>query len=122
MVIHTYLCLSLSTVPKECLDKAVTVAGSAEGSRFREARVLLGLGHSSWEEIKCQLCKLGALAKKRKDGVVPAIQEPGRSRMTALCLRDSMINSSLTLLPNIPLDTKMCSCAPLPRKSVNFTR
>lgn len=59
MVIHAYLGLSLSNVPKECLDRAVTVAGSAEGSRFREARVLLGLGHSSWEEIKGQIYKLG---------------------------------------------------------------
>lgn len=46
---------------------------------------------------------------KRKDGVVPAMQEPGHSTMAALCLRDNMINTSLTLLPNIPLDTQTCS-------------
>lgn len=37
MVSHAYLCLSFSSVPKESLDRAVTVAGSAEGSRFSEA-------------------------------------------------------------------------------------
>lgn len=36
-VSHTYLCLSPSSVPKENLNRAVNVAGSAEGYRFREA-------------------------------------------------------------------------------------
>lgn len=54
MVSHAYLGLSLSSVLRESLDRAVTVAGSAEDSKLREAgHCLACLGDPGREETKC---------------------------------------------------------------------
>lgn len=56
MVSHAYLGLSLSSVPRESLDRAVTVAGSAEDSGLREAgQGLACLRGSGWEGTKCRI-------------------------------------------------------------------
>lgn len=85
MVSHSYLGLSLSSVLTESLDRAVTVAGSAEDSKLREAGTLLGLLRRSWlGKNKVWNLKAGGVPRpscgtaSQRDGVVPAIQDiPG---------------------------------------------
>lgn len=56
MVSRAYLGLSLSSVPRESLDRAVTVAGSAEDSGLREpGQGLACLRGSGWEGTKCRI-------------------------------------------------------------------
>lgn len=80
MVSHAYLGLSLSSVPKESLDRAVTVARSAEGYIFREAGCCLAWLRRFWlGRNKVSRLKAGGAPScrtaSRIDRVVCAIQD-----------------------------------------------
>lgn len=128
-VSHTYLCLSPSGVPKENLNRAVNVAGSAEGYRFREAGCRLAwlrtfwLGRNQVSTLKAGGAPRPCETANQIDGVVyPGAWTSQNGWLLSLSLRDSVTSLLRPFCPVFRWTQRCVHVLVSPRKSANFTR